>query len=161
MRASVALNCDDGRVSVTLRPATSGDHVQLVELWRRAVEATHDFLTPDDIDFYAGHIRDVYLPALDVTVAELEDDVVGFVGMQEHRLEMLFVEPDAHGRGVGTALVEHVAAQRPVLELDVNEQNPAARGFYTSLGFEVVGRSPLDGEGRPCPLLHLRRRTEP
>ncbi|WP_243697104.1 acetyltransferase [Aeromicrobium phragmitis] len=148
-------------MSLNLRPATSGDDLVLADLWRRAVEATHDFLSPEDVDFYAGHIRDVYLPALKVTVAEFDGAVVGFVGTQEHRLEMLFVEPDAHGRGVGTALVEHVAAQHPVLELDVNEQNPAARGFYASLGFEVVGRSPLDGEGRPFPLLHLRRSVNP
>jgi putative acetyltransferase len=41
--------------------------------------------------------------------------------------------------------------------VDVNEQNPEARGFYERLGFTVVARSELDGTGRPFPLLHLRR----
>jgi putative acetyltransferase len=39
----------------------------------------------------------------------------------------------------------------------VNEQNPAAVGFYEALGFTVRGRSPVDGEGRPFPLLHMHR----
>ncbi len=41
--------------------------------------------------------------------------------------------------------------------LDVNEQNEGAVRFYAARGFAEVGRSPLDGEGRPFPLLHLRR----
>jgi putative acetyltransferase len=41
----------------------------------------------------------------------------------------------------------------------VNEQNPAACGFYEHLGFVVVGRSEVDGTGRPFPLLHMRRPT--
>jgi putative acetyltransferase len=45
------------------------------------------------------------------------------------------------------------------LTVDVNEQNPAARGFYEALGFVVVGRSPLDDGGRPFPILHMRRQT--
>jgi putative acetyltransferase len=54
--------------------------------------------------------------------------------------------------------VAHAQARRPgALTVDVNEQNPAAVGFYERLGFVVVGRSPRDGSGRPFPLLHLRR----
>ena len=37
------------------------------------------------------------------------------------------------------------------MTVDVNEQNPAARGFYQALGFTVVGRSPLDDDDRPFP----------
>jgi putative acetyltransferase len=42
--------------------------------------------------------------------------------------------------------------------VDVNEQNDGAIGFYGHLGFEVTGRSEFDDQGRPYPLLHLRRR---
>ncbi len=39
--------------------------------------------------------------------------------------------------------------------VDVNEQNEQALGFYQHLGFSVIGRSPLDGQGKPYPLLHM------
>ena len=42
-----------------------------------------------------------------------------------------------------------------VLTVDVNEQNPQAVGFYRHYGFIQVARSPLDGEGKPFPLLHM------
>jgi putative acetyltransferase len=68
---------------------------------------------------------------------------------------MLF-SPDAQGRGVGTALLEH-AAHHPELGLDADEQNLAACAFSITGGFRQVGRSEPDGQGRPFPLLHLAR----
>jgi putative acetyltransferase len=53
-------------------------------------------------------------------------------------------------------LVEHARRLKGALRVSVNEQNPAAIGFYAALGFEVVGRSPVDDAGRPFPLLHMR-----
>jgi putative acetyltransferase len=44
-----------------------------------------------------------------------------------------------------------------VLTVDVNEQNEPARRFYEALGFVAAGRSPLDDNGLPYPILHLRR----
>lgn len=44
-------------------------------------------------------------------------------------------------------------------EVDVNEQNEQAVGFYRRMGFEVAGRSAEDGMGLPFPLLHMRMRA--
>ena len=44
-----------------------------------------------------------------------------------------------------------------VEELTVNEQNPDAVGFYEHLGFRTYKRTELDEEGRPYPLLYMRR----
>ena len=83
--------------------------------------------------------------------------LAGFLGSVGQRVEMLFVEPGLRGRGIGTALLEDFGSRHAGIWLDVNEQNTAARAFYARRGFEVVGRSPLDGAGQPYPLLHLRR----
>ena len=37
-------------------------------------------------------------------------------------------------------------------ELTVNEQNPAAAGFYRHMGFAVYRRSELDEQGGPYPI---------
>lgn len=42
-----------------------------------------------------------------------------------------------------------------VTHVDVNEQNPQAIGFYEHIGVKVTGRSPLDGQRKPFPLLHM------
>lgn len=74
-----------------------------------------------------------------------------------NKVEALFIVPSHHGRGGGRRLLAHARALKGPLRLDVNEHNPAALGFYQALGFAGVGRSPLDGEGRPFPLLHMEQ----
>lgn len=159
------------RIDPTLRPATPSDTEALIDVWRRAVEATHRFLSPADIAGLERLIREVYLGAVDVTVAESDGAVRGFVGTSGGAgrgdagrgdadplsIEMLFVDPSVHGRGLGTALLEDAAGGAPGVLVDVNEQNPDALAFYLSRGFQRVGRSETDGEGRPFPLVHLRR----
>lgn len=49
--------------------------------------------------------------------------------------------------------IEHLG----VTELTVNEQNPGAVGFYEHMGFSTYRRTDLDEEGRPYPLLYMRR----
>lgn len=146
---------------VRLRQADGADTDRLVAVWRSAVEATHHFLTPADIDGFASRLARDFFPAVELVVAEVAEVIVGFSGTADNRLEMLFVDSAAHGRGIGTVLLDHAVERVGIDELDVNEQNPGAVEFYRRRGFDQVGRSPVDSDGRPFPLLHLRRRAVP
>ena len=131
------------------------DLPQLLDVWEAAVRATHGFLPESDIQLLRPLLISQYFPALELScVRASSGQVLGFLGRGEDKVEMLFVDPAAHGQGIGRALLRHAMA-RGAREVDVNEQNPAALGFYLSQGFSVTGRSPLDGGGRPYPLLHL------
>lgn len=139
-----------------IRKGNAVDHPQLLNIWLRAVQATHDFLQTSDIDALIPQLRDIYLPAVELWVAaDTEDCPLGFIGLGDNHVEMLFVDPQRHGQGIGRALLDHVRTSRATLSVDVNEQNPQATGFYLHYGFVQTGRSPLDGEGRPFPLLHM------
>lgn len=143
--------------AVTVRPSTGApEHPQLVAIWRAAVDATHDFLSTADRDEIEAALPTAYLPAVVLAVAERDGRPVGFAGVRDGRLEMLFVVPEAHGSGIGSALLAHAVREHGVTEVDVNEQNVGAAAFYARRGFEVVGRSATDEAGRPYPLLHLR-----
>ena len=78
-----------------------------------------------------------------------------FAGIDGDMLEMLFVAPKARGKGVGRQLVEYLVRERGIRQVDVNEQNAQAAGFYARLGFRVTGRDATDPSGRPYPILHL------
>ncbi|WP_406639288.1 acetyltransferase [Amycolatopsis sp. WGS_07] len=141
----------------TLRPSRGeAEYPRLLEVWRSAVEATHDFLAPADVEYYAARVP-LYFPQVDLTVAEVDGIAAGFSGIAEGKLEMLFVHDDFRGRGVGTTLLRAALDRHPDLTLDVNEQNPQAVGFYLHHGFEVAGRQETDADGRPFPLLELKR----
>ena len=57
-------------------------------------------------------------------------------------------------------LLDHARRLHGNLSVEVNEQNEEALRFYLAQGFSVVGRSDLDGEGRPFPLLRMRESVE-
>ncbi len=146
--------------TITLRPGNVADIPRLISVWRSSVDATHHFVLPADLDYYEARMADVFSPDVALTVAEVEGEVVGFCGTVEQELAMLFVDAPHRGIGVGTALIRDVIARISGLVLDVNEQNEQAVGFYFHHGFRVVGRSPVDGYGKPYPLLHLAHMAE-
>ncbi|WP_145049190.1 acetyltransferase [Paenibacillus xylanexedens] len=134
------------------------DHEQLIQIWERAVRATHTFLAEHDIQFYRNMVGEI-LEQRQVEVWEaldMEQQPVGFIGLQNNVIEMLFVDPSQHGQGVGRLLIEHtIELKGHYLKVDVNEQNAGATQFYKKMGFVQIGRSELDGSGNPFPLLHL------
>ncbi|WP_324047901.1 GNAT family N-acetyltransferase [Aeromonas caviae] len=132
------------------------DHPTLITIWEASVRASHHFLQEADIAALRPLILEHYFDAVTLNCARVDNGViVGFIGVAEGNIEMLFVAPAGMGQGVGRQLVAHAIANLGARRVDVNEQNEPALGFYRHLGFEVVGRSALDGQGKPYPLLHL------
>lgn len=139
-----------------ISPLEPEDYPRLVEVWEASVRATHHFVKESDIEIFRPMVRDV-LPRLTLTCARAVDGaVVGFIAVSEGNVDMLFIHPDGRGQGIGRLLLTHAVESLAATTVDVNEQNEQAVGFYLRMGFEVVGRSELDGTGKPYPILHLR-----
>ncbi len=133
------------------------EYPSLLELWEDTVRATHDFLSEEDIQFFKSLILHQYLDVVELRcVRNVFGKIIGFIGVSENNIEMLFVSPKWQGRGVGKALIDYAVNDLGATKVDVNEQNKQTRGFYEHFGFAVVGRSPLDNTGKPYPILHLR-----
>lgn len=49
----------------------------------------------------------------------------------------------------------------PDARVDASEQPSDAVPFYLSRGFQIVGRSPVDPQGRNYPLVHLVAGNDP
>ena len=142
-----------------IRQADPSDVDALVALWLRSVRATHDFLTEEDIEYFLPLVRKALASdQLDLwVIASDSNSLMGFMGLAGKSVEALFLDP-AHLRcGLGRRFIAHARTLNgDTLTVDVNEQNPAARGFYEACGFVVVGRSELDSTGRAFPILHMR-----
>ena len=146
-------------MSFSVRKGRASDLPALLEVWRRAVAATHDFLTSGDREAIERLVATQYLPNADLLVAANErDQPVAFLGGTGREIDSLFVDPAVHGRGIGTMLMDAFDAQGSgELTVEVNEQNHSARRFYQRRGFLVIERLPLDRQGRAYPLLLMVR----
>lgn len=136
-------------------PARTSDYEEIVTVWEASVRATHHFLKEEDILFFKPLVYE-YLGAVNLVCVRGEQGrIAGFLGTAEDKLEMLFIDPAYRGKGVGKTLLQYAVQTLGICKVDVNEQNEGAVGFYTHFGFEVVGRSELDGTGKPYPILSM------
>lgn len=140
-----------------VRPNRPEEGQRIVSIWRAAVAATHDFLSAEDRSAIDPEAQAYLLSTPLWVAAGPQDQPVGFMALEAGRLEALFVDPPYRGKGVGGTLVSFAAALHPVLDTEVNAQNQQALGFYRHLGFVETSYSPLDGQGRPYPLIRMRR----
>jgi putative acetyltransferase len=147
-------------MSITINQLTTRTRAvieRLARLWESSVRATHDFLTEENIQclkpFVAQSLHDI--PIL-CDAVDSQGAILGFMGVEKNKLEMLFISPEARGRGIGRQLVTYAIESLHVILVDVNEQNPQAVGFYRHMGFVVFKRSHVDGQGNPFPLLHMK-----
>ncbi|MEG1041919.1 MAG: GNAT family N-acetyltransferase [Pseudomonas sp.] len=133
------------------------DYPELARVWEASVRATHDFLPESYICLLRELLLSQYLDAVMlICCKDARQRITGFAGVAAGRVEMLFIDPALRGQGLGKRLLRYAIDELNADQLDVNEQNPQALGFYLRQGFEVVGRSETDGMGQPYPLLHLR-----
>lgn len=142
---------------ICIRASRSDDGERVLDIWARAVDATHDFLSPAD-RMAIGQDVAAFLPTAPLWIAADEKDRAGgFMLLSGAHMEALFIDPVWRGKGVGRLLVEHALSLHAAITTDVNAQNGQAMAFYERMGFAPTGRSERDGQGRPYPLIHLRR----
>lgn len=130
---------------------------ELLGVWERSVRATHLFLSDGEVRSIREYVPQALLGAAHLLVAEDEAGApAAFMGVEDGTLEMLFIDPEERGKGLGRRLLRLGIESYGVRRLAVNEQNPQAAGFYEHMGFEVFARSETDEQGNPYPILYMR-----
>lgn len=129
---------------------------QLLKIWESSVRATHLFLSNNEIEEIKKYVPQALKEIPRLIIVESENQVpIGFMGIAEQHLEMLFISKEERGKGLGKKLLEYGIEKYSVNSLAVNEQNPLAKGFYEHMGFEVYKRTEVDEQGNPYPLLYM------
>lgn len=131
---------------------------QLLEVWESSVKATHLFLSENEIEDIKKYVPQALKEIPNLIILENEAQVpIGFMGIVEQHLEMLFISHEERGKGLGKELLEYGIKKYSINDLAVNEQNPLAKGFYEHMGFKVYKRTANDEQGNPYPLLYMNR----
>lgn len=129
---------------------------RLVGIWDRSVRVSHGFLTESDIEQLRPMVRQAVREIPVLAVAAEGEDIIGFAGVAERKIEMLFVAPEYIGKGVGGRLLRWAIREQGAQYIDVNEQNPLATAVYEHTGFQVYERSETDDQGQAFPILRMK-----
>ena len=130
---------------------------QLLEVWESSVKATHLFLSEQEIKNIKKYVPQAIKEIPNLIIAKNEDNIpVAFMGINNKKLEMLFVKNNERGKGIGKDLLNYGIKNYDINELTVNEQNPNAKEFYKHMGFKIYKRSPLDEQGNLYPILYMK-----
>ncbi len=130
---------------------------QLLEVWENSVKATHLFLSNEEIIKIKKYVPQAISKISHLIIIENDSNMpIAFMGIENEKLEMLFITNNERGKGLGKQLLNYGIENYNVNELIVNEQNPKAKEFYEHMGFKTYKRSEIDEQGNAYPILYMR-----
>ncbi len=148
-------------MQVRIEKVRKKEYLELIKVWESSVRATHHFLKEDDFEYYKALVLNSYFDAVELRCIKNDrSEILGFSGVFDGKLEMLFIHSANRGKGLGRALLEYSIGEQCVTKVDVDEENKQAVVFYEKNGFEIYGRSELDSSGKPYPILHMKLRDK-
>jgi len=89
-----------------------------------------------------------------VKVAKADGQIVGFIARHENEIYALYVLPEMHDKGIGTALIDDAKRECDHLALWSYQANASASRFYGLRSFVEVDRT--DGETNDAKLPDIR-----
>ncbi|MGV3618617.1 MAG: GNAT family N-acetyltransferase [Fimbriimonas sp.] len=144
---------------MTLRPATRADAPAIADVIL-AARRTMTYV-PLDEDGARNFFTNIAPDRYRFQVAEVDGEVVGVAALEEGDdfLHHLYIRPDHHRQGIGTALLQWAFAERPEgLQLWCFQENAKARRFYEGHGFVNVEETDGSGNMEQTPDVRYERR---
>ena len=129
---------------------------QVLEVWEQSVLATHQFLKREDFQTIKQIVRTIDFNAFEMYCLVADERLIGFLGVADQKIEMLFLSPSYFGKGLGKKFMEFALRELKANKVDVNEQNSYAVEFYQRFGFKTYERTDKDDQGNDYPILRMR-----
>ena len=140
--------------SMSIRQYRPNDLGELMDVWENANRVAHPFLDEAYVAKVKQDIPALYMPNSDTWVATSKKRVIGFISLMGNEIGALFVSPEYHGRGVGTALTDQARRLHGNLEVEVFEANSLGRSFYRHYRFVASSKSLHEPTGET--VIHLK-----
>jgi GNAT superfamily N-acetyltransferase len=109
----------------------------------------------EDIDYFQSHV----FTTCTAWGAFDGDTMIGMIAFRAEWIDQLYVLPRAHGRGIGTALLDVAQRAHPRLQAWTFQRNAPARRFYERRSFVLVRETDgSDNEEKEPDALYLWER---
>ena len=133
----------------------------LILIWEDAVRKTHSFLKEENIAKLRPLVKLAIKNMQTLLIAkEKSGNIMGFIAIENKKIEMLFVKPEFFKIGVGKALLLFAVKNYDAIWVDVNEQNVKAIEFYKHMGFTVFSYSKANNTTNSFRIVHMKWKEE-
>ena len=120
-----------------IRKFRTDDLEQVMGLWLATNISAHDFISAKYWHANYALVKKM-LPQANIWVYEKNNEIWGFIGLQDTYIAGIFVADKAQGKGIGSELLAKAKQQKSQLSLAVYAKNERALNFYQQADFTVV-----------------------
>ena len=123
-----------------IRKFKKEDIDEVMEIWKNENIRTHNFISKEYWKNNYEYVKDI-LPNADIYVYIMNENIVGFIGVDNDHIEGIFVDINNQHNGIGTSLLNKIKEEKEKLNLSVYKKNINAIKFYKKNGFIITGES--------------------
>ena len=122
-----------------IRELRKADINKVANIWLDTNIKAHYFIP---VQYWESNFELVKELLLQATVYVYEDnqEILGFIGLNDEYVEGIFVSDEMQSMGIGKFLLNYAKDKRGKLLLNVYQKNTRAISFYQREGFEVQHR---------------------
>lgn len=119
-----------------LQKADIADIDKVADIWLDTNVTAHSFISKQYWQNNFELVKELLLQAT-VYVYEKNQEIQGFIGLNDEYIEGIFVSNKIQSHGIGKALLNYAKNKRNKLFLNVYQKNVRAIAFYHREGFEI------------------------
>ena len=119
-----------------IRELQKADINQVADIWLDTNVTAHYFISSQYWQNNFELVKELLLQAT-VYVYEDNQEIQGFIGLNDEYIEGIFVSNKIRSHGIGKALLNYAKNKRNKLFLNVYQKNVRAIAFYRREGFEI------------------------
>ena len=119
-----------------IRELRKADINKVANIWLDTNITAHYFIP---VQYWQNNfelVKELLLQAT-VYVYEYNQEIQGFIGLNDEYVEGIFVSDEMQSQGIGKVLLNYAKGKRSKLLLNVYQKNTRAISFYQREGFEI------------------------
>ncbi len=127
-----------------IRKFEKSDINDVMQIWKNENIKAHQFISKEYWENNYSNVKEI-LPNAEIYVYVIEENIVGFIGLDQNYIEGIFIDTNNQCNGIGTLLLNRVKENRNTLTLSVYKKNINAIKFYKKNDF-VITRERIDNK---------------
>ena len=123
-----------------IREFKQTDIDNVMEIWITENIRAHDFIPKEYWKKNFEYVKKI-LPNAEIYVYVENEKIVGFIGLNDNYIEVIFIDSKYQYKGIGTALLNKAKKMKDELTLSAYKKNTKAIQFYLKNEFKIVEKN--------------------